>query len=403
LNKEKFDRQIRIWGQEGQNKIEKARVLIVGAGGIGAEVIKNLVFLGFQHLMIVDLDKIEISNLNRQFFFDEDDQGKYKAETLARKIRKINPQGKFTHSNEKIQSISIDDFQKFDYIISALDNLASRIWLNEKCIELQKIMIDGGAEGFIGHVQVILPRVTPCLMCQNLWIPRTENYKCNYAINPRTPEDCALEARDKFFLENKRPPKLENSVDLEILFQFADKHAKKFGIIGITTPLIVNTLKHTVAQIITTNGIIGTAIANELLKIVLSKGGYLKDEATVNPYLQYNGLTGKLWDVPLKKNDNCIVCSKKIFKSSVDPSIPLEILIGQLEKELQIELISPTIIHNNRLIYRYKGAINESEKVRLDSLKLKKIKEVIDNNNLLYIEDEETNLKFKVQIEFSDE
>ena len=402
MNKEKFDRQIRIWGKEGQEKIENVKVLIVGAGGIGAEVIKNLVFLGFQHLMIVDLDKIEISNLNRQFFFDENDQGKYKAETLTRKIKKINPQGNFSHSNERIQNISVQELEKFDYVISALDNLASRIWLNEKCIELQKIMIDGGAEGFIGHVQVIFPGETPCLMCQNLWISRIENYKCNYAINPRTPEDCALEARDKFFLEHKRPPKLESSEDLEILFQNADNHAKKFGIVGITTPLIINTLKHTVAQIITTNGIIGTAIANELLKIVLNKGGYLKEKATINPYLQYNGLTGKLWNVPLKKNDNCIVCSKKILKSNVDPSIPLEILIGQLEKELQIELISPTIIHNNRLIYRYKDVINETEKVRLDLIKLKEIKDVIDNKNILYIEDEENNIKFKVQIEFSD-
>ncbi|MHA1895419.1 MAG: ThiF family adenylyltransferase, partial [Candidatus Helarchaeota archaeon] len=186
MNSEKFDRQLRIWGRKGQTEIENTKILIVGAGGIGSEVVKNLVFLGFQNLIIVDMDKVEISNLNRQMFFDKSDQGKYKAETLVKKINKINPNGNYNYINDKIQNVDRDIFENSDYIISALDNLAARIWLNESCVELKKTFIDGGAEGFIGHVQVVIPGITPCLMCQNLWILRTEKFKCNYAINPRT-------------------------------------------------------------------------------------------------------------------------------------------------------------------------------------------------------------------------
>ncbi|MHA1895534.1 MAG: hypothetical protein ACTSX4_13620, partial [Candidatus Helarchaeota archaeon] len=253
----------------------------------------------------------------------------------------------------------------------------------------------------IGHVQVVIPGITPCLMCQNLWILRTEKFKCNYAINPRTPEDCALEARDQFFLKFKRSPDLENQKELEILFELADVHAKKHGIIGITTPKIIDTLKNTVAQIITTNSIIGTIISNELLKIVLRNVKSLDLALQINTLLQYNGLTGNMWAVPLEKNENCLTCSKKIFRIEADPSMPLESLVEYLGESLKIEMISPTLILNERMIYRFKGSRFKEENQRLEKLKTIELNDIIKNGDILYVEDEETSLNFKLKITFA--
>lgn len=401
MNEKKFDRQIRIWGKKGQEIIELTNILVVGAGGIGAEVLKNLVFLGFQRITVVDLDKIEITNLNRQIFFDESDQGKFKAEVTVNKMKGINPKGQYYYLNKKIQDIEKENLVSFDYIISTLDNLSARIWLNEKCVELNKKFIDGGAEGFIGHVQVVIPGTTPCLMCQNLWIQQTEKFKCNYAINPRTPNDCALEARDQFFLKYKRFPELEDFKDQEILFELAEFHARKFGIIGVSTPLIIDTLKNVVAQIITTNAIIGSVISNELLKLILEPLDKNKWNFVVNNFIQYNGITGKMWTVPLEKNNNCIVCSKKIFKINVDPTIPLESFAFNLEDKININLNSPIIIQDDKIIFRFKETKNEEEKKRLEDLKSIDIKKIFKNGDILYVEDEITSLNFKIEIKFT--
>lgn len=110
---------------------ENAQVLVVGAGGLGCEVLKNLALLRITNIFVIDLDTIELSNLNRQFLFRHKDIGKYKAEVATNFIKNKFPHINIKWSNKKIQEFTSEFFKQFHVIIGGLDNLEARRWLNE--------------------------------------------------------------------------------------------------------------------------------------------------------------------------------------------------------------------------------------------------------------------------------
>lgn len=408
MSKERYDRQIRIWGVKGQEIIKNTVILIVGAGGTGCEIIKNLSLLGFGEIHVVDLDKIEISNLNRQFFFQDDDVGKYKAEVAVEKARILNPNIELFYYNKKVQTISEEILESCDYFISALDNIAARLFLNQKAVRLNKPLLDCGTEGFLGHVQVVIPRETPCLVCQNLWVHPEMNFKCTYAMYPRTPLDCALEARDKFYIKMKRLPDPDDEKDMKILLNLAIKHAEKFNIIGVNTKIIKDSLKGTVESIITTNSIIGSVLVNELLKLVLLDSEISKKIGLkIINFFQFQGTTETGWNIPLKKNENCPVCAVDQIKLAIDKKVPLIQFIQKINRKINNFIELPIILRNNVIIYREKIHLNNSilnikdeEFKRLIDLETKPIGDIFKESDSILIKDESTGMKFNVNIQF---
>ena len=408
MDEDRYDRQRRIWGEKGQARLQEAKILIAGAGGVGSEIIKNLALLGIGSLTIIDMDLIELSNLNRQLLFRKEDIGKYKAEIASKMAQEFNEEVKVQFFNKKLQDIPIEIYKDVDLFISALDNIPARIFLNQKAVLLKKPMIDGGSEGFYGHVQVVLPQITPCLLCHDIWSRSEEKFKCTYAVYPRTPLDCVLEGRDRFYLEFHRLPDSENEEDLERVYEYAVAHAKKYDITGISLNTVKDFVKGTVAALVTTNAVIGAVMTNECLKTLL-KGVSVKDtELAPLRYYQFNGLTEAGWSIPLERNKDCPVCGIKQLDVQVPPLIPLLQFIQHLERQLTFELKAPLLLKEGVILYRdvsaLKGkAIPLSELNRLKENEVKSVSEFFNDSESLFLQDEILGIELWINIKFTNQ
>ncbi len=151
------------WEQE---RISKARVMVVGAGAIGNELIKNLALLGIGHILVVDMDSIEHTNLTRSILYRASDVGSYKAETAANRAMEINPDIRVkAFVKNIIQEVGLGVFRRMDVILGGLDNREARLFINQCCWKVTKPYIDGAIEALSGFARVFLPPDTPCYEC----------------------------------------------------------------------------------------------------------------------------------------------------------------------------------------------------------------------------------------------
>jgi len=147
-----------------QSKLRAANVLVVGAGALGNEIVKNLALVGVGNITIVDMDTIELSNLSRCIFFRESDDGSYKAEVLAREAERLNPFTKTRFFTTPVQELGDAYLQQFNLIIAGLDNREARVWLGGAARRAGKVWIDAAIEGLMGKVQTFTPD-GPCYAC----------------------------------------------------------------------------------------------------------------------------------------------------------------------------------------------------------------------------------------------
>lgn len=163
---ERYDRQIRIFGEDGQKKLKRARVLIAGIGGLGSSISIYLTAAGVGRLILVDSDIVELSNLNRQVLHWDKDVGKSKVRSAEEKLRGLNPEVDIEALSAKIDEGSVFELARnVDVIVDAMDNFETRYLLNRVALKRGVPMVHGGVRGFDGQVTTIVPGETACLRC----------------------------------------------------------------------------------------------------------------------------------------------------------------------------------------------------------------------------------------------
>ncbi|MCI0416395.1 ThiF family adenylyltransferase [bacterium] len=156
-------RLIRWWDQ---TKLRGASALVVGAGALGNEVVKNLALLGLGNIWIIDFDRIETTNLTRSALFRAGDVQQWKAEVLAARAGELNPDCR-THAlvRDARFDLGLSFLKGIDVIFGCLDNREARYYMNRNCYLLKKIYIDGGLDTLNGSVTVFHPPETACYEC----------------------------------------------------------------------------------------------------------------------------------------------------------------------------------------------------------------------------------------------
>ncbi|KAG5952240.1 hypothetical protein E4U57_006298 [Claviceps arundinis] len=180
-------------GPSLNSAVKQARVLMVGAGGIGCELLKNLVLTGFGEVHIVDLDTIDLSNLNRQFLFRQEHIKKSKALVAKDAASKFNPHVKIVahHANIKDDQFTVSWFKQFSMVFNALDNLDARRHVNKMCLAADVSLIESGTTGFNGQVQVIKKGSTACYDCTPKETPKSFPV-CTIRSTPSQPIHCIV-------------------------------------------------------------------------------------------------------------------------------------------------------------------------------------------------------------------
>jgi ubiquitin-activating enzyme E1 len=162
--------QIACLGAEMNDRLARARLFTVGAGAIGCELLKNYAMMGVAtrgdgEVAITDDDHIELSNLNRQFLFRESDIGSAKSASAAVAVRRMNPAIRIVAHEKRVEPKSEDVFsnrylESVDCVVNALDNVKARLYVDSRCVENQRPLIESGTLSSMGHVQVIVPFLT---------------------------------------------------------------------------------------------------------------------------------------------------------------------------------------------------------------------------------------------------
>jgi ubiquitin-like 1-activating enzyme E1 B len=196
---------------------------MVGAGGIGCELLKNLVLTGFGEIHLVDLDTIDLSNLNRQFLFGMQHIKKSKAivrrlclsipdvitncgrlvfQVAKETAGKFNPHVKLEahHANIKDPQFNVKWFKGFDLVFNALDNLDARKHVNRMCLAANVPLIESGTTGYLGQVQIIKQGETECYECNQKQAPKSFPV-CTIRSTPSQPIHCIVWAKSYLFAE----------------------------------------------------------------------------------------------------------------------------------------------------------------------------------------------------------
>ncbi|MHB1179800.1 MAG: ThiF family adenylyltransferase [Daejeonella sp.] len=235
----RYQRQIslREFGESGQKKLYDAKVLVVGAGGLGCPALQYLVAAGIGTIGIADHDTVSISNLHRQVLYSTDDTGLSKALRAADILGLLNPEIEITAYNYLLTSTNaLGLISQFDIILDGTDNFASRYMINDACVILKKTLVYGAISRFEGQVAIF--------NCQERDTQTAANY------------------RDLF----PQPP-----AEGEI------QNCEEAGVLGVLP------------------GIIGSMMANETIKLIAGTGDPL-----INRLITYNSLNNQLYELGIE-------------------------------------------------------------------------------------------------------
>ncbi|KAG6898337.1 hypothetical protein C0992_009012 [Termitomyces sp. T32_za158] len=309
----------------------QAKILVIGAGGLGCEILANLALTGFKDIHVIDMDTIDLSNLNRQFLFRPKDVGKPKATVAAEFIMKRVPGVTVTPYFGKIQDKDDDYYMQFNLVICGLDSVEARRWINATLVNLVdpgdpeslKPLIDGGTEGIANG-----------RLSSNG--PEYKEVSFVMSVDPDSLPTCAAEKK----LDTDDPE------HVGWLFQVAAARAKEFKIEGVTWSLTQGVVKNIIPAIASTNAIIAAACCNEAFKIATSSAAYL------NNYFMLIGTDGVYsYTFEHEKRDDCPVCGGESLELSISSELTVEQLIEMLVEKQDIQIKKPSLSTPTTQIY----------------------------------------------------
>ncbi|HVM87978.1 MAG TPA: HesA/MoeB/ThiF family protein [Puia sp.] len=239
---ERYKRQISIkeFGEASQQKLSAAKLLMVGAGGLGCPILQYLCAAGIGTIGIIDDDVVMLNNLHRQILYSVNDIGKSKAEQASKHLQRLNPDIKIISYNLRLSTDNaIDLINQFDYVVDGTDNFATRYMINDACVLMNKPLIYGAISQFEGQVSIFNSR------------SKKSEQPVNY--------------RDIF----PEPPKTGEVLNCE-----------EAGVLGIMP------------------GIIGLMMANETIKLITGIG-----EPLINKLLTFNALTNQQYELQLNPTE----------------------------------------------------------------------------------------------------
>jgi molybdopterin/thiamine biosynthesis adenylyltransferase len=273
IESDKYDRQKRIKGWD-QKKISNARIMVIGVGATGNELVKNLVLAGVGTILLIDYDLIESSNLNRCILFNAKaaKNKRYKVDVVKEACKVLNPDVEIITIKEDLNNIDKNIYKQYDVICSCLDNIEARLEANNYAYYYGIPFVDSGIDGFFGTVQAVYSKIqtSSCLQCGI------------------------------------------SNVDLDLMW-------KKFSCTGQEIDSENGETTEKMATLITTTSVIGGIQSQQVLKFILSTEYYdeykkwdpVIGEPLVGKQLNYNGLTNKFSIINKFKDPNCWTCSYK--------------------------------------------------------------------------------------------
>ncbi|CAK7239932.1 MAG: NEDD8 activating enzyme [Sporothrix thermara] len=353
--------------------VNKMKILVIGAGGLGCEILKDLALSGFKDIHVIDMDTIDISNLNRQFLFRKADVGKSKAEVAAqfvmRRVRGVT----ITPHNNRIQDFDEAFYMQFQIVVCGLDSIEARRWINATLVSMAeetedgegiKPLIDGGTEGFKGQARVIIPTITSCIECQlDMHAPRAAVPLCTIASIPRQPEHCIEWAHVIAWDQEKPFPALDKDDPEHItwLFQKALVRANEFNISGVTYALTQGVVKNIIPAIASTNAVIAASCCNEALKVATSVVQPLGFE---DNYMMYSG-NESIYTYTFKheRKKDCPVCSEdqRARPLVTDLNMTLGDFLDSFSERPEAQLKKPSIRAEGKTLYMRSPASLEEQ------------------------------------------
>ncbi|XP_072386614.1 NEDD8-activating enzyme E1 catalytic subunit [Diabrotica undecimpunctata] len=330
------------------------KILVIGAGGLGCELLKDLALMGFKNIHVIDMDIIDLSNLNRQFLFRHKDIGSSKAEVAAAFINRKVPGCQVTPHFCKIQDFDESFYRKFHIIVCGLDSIVARRWINGMLISLlnyeddvldqQSVIpiVDGGTEGFKGNARVILPGMSACVECTlDLYPPQINYPLCTIANTPRLPEHC-IEYVKVIMWPRENPFNVpldgDDAQHITWIYEKSLERAHQFNIPGITYRLVQGVVKHIIPAVASTNAVIAGVCATEVFKIATSCC------VPLNNYMVFNDVDGiYTYTYEAERKPDCLVCSQtpQVMEIRDPNSMKLKQLVELLSESASYQMKSP--------------------------------------------------------------
>ncbi|PWY97962.1 hypothetical protein BCV70DRAFT_202454 [Testicularia cyperi] len=383
---------------------EQCKILVIGAGGLGCEILSNLALSGFRDIHIIDMDTIDVSNLNRQFLFRERDVGRPKATVAAEFVQRRVPGVKIMPYHGKIQDKDEAYYLQFNIVICGLDSVEARRWINATLVnmvdeenpESLKPLIDGGTEGFKGQARVILPTITSCYECSLDMLNKQTTYPiCTIANTPRLPEHCIEWASVLEWPRVFGDKKLDNDNPDHIswLLEQASARAAKFDITGVTWNLTQGVVKNIIPAIASTNAVIAAACVLEAFKFATTSAAFL------NNYMMYTGNESVYtYTFEHTKRPDCPVCGGETRSVSIPTTATLQDLIDHIREFPDLQIKRPSLSINAKPLYfQAPPQLQLSTRPNLDKL----VKDLVQPQEEITVTDANLPFSLSIQVDFT--